>query len=125
MTLPQPWKRSTAAERRQARAEFQLLKAECLANPSPEIQAHTEKARRDDTRSRAQKKIRRMLAGKGSRPFSEKEMAMVKPAELETLRQHSAGRFASLSQEARDRLRDRLYLILLTLDDEAYRAVAG
>jgi hypothetical protein len=50
---------------------------------------------------------------------------VVTPAELERLRQASAGRFASLSQEGRDQLRDRLYLVLLTLDDEAYRTVAG
>ncbi len=65
-----------------------------------------------------------MLAGKGAPIFSAAEMQLVKPGELEQLRQHSAARFASLTPESRDRLRDRLYLVLLTLDDEAYQALA-
>jgi hypothetical protein len=36
MTLPSPWKRSTAKERRQQRAEFQALKAQVAGSQTAE-----------------------------------------------------------------------------------------
>lgn len=44
MTRPAPWRRTTAAQRRQARAEFQAIKARVDA--SPEMAAYRAENRR-------------------------------------------------------------------------------
>jgi|SRR5580693_3328496 hypothetical protein len=124
MTRPAPWRRSTAAERRQARADFKAVKL-AVAN-SPETQALRIKARGDDARARAQKKLKRILAGPRDdvRPFSATELAKLKATELIRLRQHSARRFHALTDEQRARLSRNVFLLLICVNDEKYRAVA-
>ncbi len=48
----------------------------------------------------------------------------MKPAELEKLRQASAGRYAALSQGQRDRLRDNLFILLVTISTADYETAA-
>ena len=48
----------------------------------------------------------------------------MKPAELERLRQHSAGRYASLTAEQKARLRDNLFILLVTISTADYETVA-
>src|ERR1700693_1015089 len=100
MTLPAKWKRSSAAERRQQRAEFQLLKTRCEAAPSSETLTKRAKARSDDARARAQKKVKHLLAGEHANvhPFSSAELAKLKPEEMMRLRQHSARRNQALTE---------------------------
>jgi hypothetical protein len=124
VTLPIAYRRSTAAERRANRAAFAALKARCQANPSPEIQKLSVKKRRDDHSAKAKKKLRAALAGKAIRPFSALQLGTLKPEELMQLRANSSGRYQQLTERQRQRLRDNLYLALVTLSDESYRALA-
>ena len=125
MTLPIAYRRSTAAERRANRAAFAALKARCQANPSPEIQKLRAKKRGDDHGAKAMKKLKRVLAGEAIRPFSALQLGTLKPDELMQLRAYSGGRYQALSQEQRDRLRANLYLLLTSLGDTAYVALAN
>jgi hypothetical protein len=124
VTLPQTWRRSTAKERRQQRAEFQVIK-QAVAN-SPETLALRLTKRGDAARGRAQKKLRRILAGPRDdvRPFSAAELAKLKPEELVRLRQLSSRRYAALDPEQRRRLSANLPLLLTCISDASYRALA-
>jgi hypothetical protein len=80
---------------------------------SPEMQALRETKRGDAARGRAQKKLRRILAGLRDdvRPFSAAELAKLRPEELMRLRQLSSRRYAALDPEQRRRLSANLALI--------------
>jgi hypothetical protein len=123
VTRPAPWKRSTAADRRRQRAEFQVIKL-AVAN-SPEALAQRETARIGDRRSKALVKLRRAVSGQGSTSFTPNQLATLKPQELRQLLAYSAARYARLDQGQKDRLRDNLYLILATAPDETYAYVAN
>lgn len=101
MTAPAPWKRSTAKQRRANRERFRQLKAECAAKPSREILKRRAKGRRDADRARAQQKVKGALAGETIRPFSALEIARVRPAEHEHLREEVSNRLAALTAEER------------------------
>jgi hypothetical protein len=124
MTLPRADRRSTAAERKVNRLRFQAIKAQVAA--SPEALALRETKRGDAARGRAQKKLRRILAGlrDDARPFSGAELAKLKPEELIRLQQLSSRRYAALDPEQRRRLSVNLALILVCVSDEKYRAIA-
>lgn len=124
MTRPVPWRRSTAAERRQQRAAFQALKQRCEAAPSPEIQKLRAKKRGDDVRRNALAKLRRAIAGKGAPPFTVKMIERLKEPELMQLRAYSGQRYTALDAEQRRRLSANLYLLIVTVPDDVYRAVA-
>jgi hypothetical protein len=83
------------------------------------------KKRGDDQRAKAKKKLKAALAGKPIRPFSALQLARLRPEELNQLRTRSAGRYQRLTPEERDRLRDNLFLALVTPSDENYQALAG
>jgi hypothetical protein len=93
---------------------------------SPEMQALRETKRGDAARGRAQKKLRRILAGLRDdvRPFSAAELAKLRPEELMRLRQLSSRRYAALDPEQRRRLSANLALILVCVSDASYRALA-
>jgi hypothetical protein len=57
-------------------------------------------------------------------PFSVKQLARLKPDELHQLRAYSAGRFMALTIEQRRQLSANLYVLLSTVPDDVYRAVA-
>jgi hypothetical protein len=122
MTRPAPWRRSTAAERRANRAAFAKLKAACETGPS--MQAYRARNRRSDYRTKARTKLRAMLAGKGVRPFSELQLAALRADEFEQLRVASGQRFLALSETEREALRRNLSLVLMTLPDDLYNALA-
>jgi hypothetical protein len=124
MTRPL-FNRSTAAQRRQQRADFAALKQRLADDPSHEA-ARIGK-RGDAARARAQKKLRRILAGLRDdvRPFSVAELAKLKPEELIRLRQLSSRRYATLDPGQQARLRDNLPLLVICVSDEKYRAVAN
>jgi hypothetical protein len=124
MTLPAPWRRSTAAERRANRAAFVALKAECAANPTPAMDKLRAKKRSDDVRQNAVLKMRRAIAGKGAPAFTVRMLARLKPDELMKLKAYSAGRFMALDADQRRRLSANLYVLLSTVPDDVYRAVA-
>jgi outer membrane lipopolysaccharide assembly protein LptE/RlpB len=64
------------------------------------------------------------LTGTGNGlPFSLKQLARLKPAELASLRAYSGQRYTALTVEQRRRLRDNLYLLLVTISDESYQAL--
>jgi hypothetical protein len=122
MTLPIAYRRSTAAERRANRAAFQKLKAAVAA--SPETAKRKAKARGDDVRCKALQKMRAAIAGKTNAPFTALQLSKLKPDELAQLRTFSAGRFAALDADQRKRLSTNLYLLIATVPDDVYRAVA-
>lgn len=78
MTRPAPWRRTTAAERRRARAEFQAIKARVDA--SPEMAVYRAENRRKAAAQRARVKLRRMAAGDPRvRRLTEAEKAAIGP----------------------------------------------
>src|SRR5205085_11338501 len=104
MTLPAPWKRNTAKERRQNRAEYAALKA--AWEMSAACEAWRARNRFCDVRNKVRTKIKRIAAGERVAPFTGKQIAALSPAELDRLRQVSGQRFAALSPEQRTTLRD-------------------
>jgi hypothetical protein len=126
MTLAAPWKRrSSAAERRQQRAEFQALKAECEAAPSHEMQTLRIKKRGDDQRAKAHDKLKTALAGRSIRPFSALQAARLRPAEHELLKDEVANRLAKLTAEERKAITRNQHLLLACFDTDQLRAVAA
>jgi phage FluMu protein gp41 len=123
MTLPARWKRSTAAERRQQRAEFAALKL-VIVN-SPEALAARTRKRGDDQRSKALRKMRAALAGKAKAPFTVPQLSRLRPEDLAKLRAYSAGRYSRLDAEQRAGLSRNLYLLLSVIPTEVYEFVAS
>jgi hypothetical protein len=83
------------------------------------------KARGDDNRARAQKKIKAALAGQPIRPFSALEAAKIRPAEHTLLKAEMDRRLGGLSAGQRKALNENRHLILLCLDIAQVQAVAG
>ena len=76
MTLPAPWKRTTAAERRQHREEFDALRERVDASPA--MAAYRAENRRKAAAQRARVKLRRMQAGDPKvRPLTMAERAAI------------------------------------------------
>jgi hypothetical protein len=123
MTLPIEYRRSTAAERRANRSAFQILKAQVAGSQTAE--KRRVKARGDDNRARAQKKIKAALAGQPIRPFSELEAARIWPAEHAQLRQEVTNRLGGLTAEERKALTANQHLLLVCFDADQLRVVAG
>jgi hypothetical protein len=71
-------------------------------------------------RARAREKVKRVLSGAACHPFTARELAALNSDELDRLRVYSAGRYASLGAEQKSRLRDNLFLALVTLSNEDY-----
>ena len=113
--------RTTAAERRQQRVAYKQLKAEIDASPA--MQERRSRARTDAQRSAAKKKLNAALAGRPIRPFSALQLAQLTRQEVRQLRARSAARYQRLRQEERDRLRDNLFLALVTFSDADYRVL--
>jgi hypothetical protein len=123
MTLPAPHLRSTAAQRRQQRADFALIKAQAAASPT--VEKRRVKARGDDNRARAQKKIKAALAGQPSRPLSILEAAKIRPAEHVQLQQEFSRRIGQLTAGERKALTARQYLLFMSFTVDDLRAIAA
>jgi hypothetical protein len=123
VTLPLPHRRSTAAQRRQQRAEFQAIKAQVAGSQTAE--KRRVKARGDDNRARAQKKIKAALAGQPIRPFSALEAAKIRPAEHMLLKAEMNRRLGGLSVGQRKALNENRHLILVCFDADQLRAVCA
>jgi hypothetical protein len=80
--------------------------------------------RRRDLRTTVRDKVRAIEAGHRVPPFSPKQLAVICPEEIERLRLVSSNRFLALSADEREVLRKHLFLVLCTLSDADYKAIA-
>lgn len=120
---PAPWRRSSAAQRRQHRAEFRALK-ERVASSSDTLKRQA-KARADNVRAKALAKVKGALVGEAIRPFSMAQAVRIKPAEHEQLRAEVLRRLNQLSGDQRRALTANQHLILVTLTVDQMRAIAA
>lgn len=125
MTSPAPWKRTTAAERRQQRAEFKALKERVAAAPSAKTAAYQAHNRHSDLRGTARVKVRKALAGGAPEPFTAMQLSKVTPAELGMLKKEAANRMGQLTAEERAAFRQNSWLVVLSLTVEQLRAIAA
>ena len=125
MTRPAPWRRSTASQRRQQRAEFRELKARIAASPSPARVRARDAWKAWADRDRAQSKVKAALRGEAIRPFSPKEAAKLRPGEHDLLRAEMHNRLGQLTPEERKALTARQHLIFACFNVEQLRATAA
>lgn len=79
----------------------------------------------DPERHAWHERITKALSGAGCRPFTPRELAALKPDELDRLRTASGQRFLALSPEQRETLKQHLFLVLVTLSHADYQAIAN
>jgi len=122
MTRPAVWRRSTAAQRRQRRADYNAIKAAWEA--SPECAAYQAANRYSDCRNKLRRKLRQVAAGRRTNPFSAVQLSVLRPVEANTLLlPRVRDRLAALTPEERQQLRGNLHLIPSVLTDEDFRAI--
>lgn len=123
MTRPAPWRRTTAAERRAQRAAFKDRKEQLAA--SPEMVKRRAKARSDNVRSKTLAKVKGAVAGEAVKPFSQLQVAKIRPAEHALLCAEVRHRLDQLTADQRRRLTANQHLILVAFSVEQMRAVAS
>jgi hypothetical protein len=101
LTRPVVWRRSTAAQRRQQRADFKALKNRLA--PSAETLQARERDRSGNERHRARQKVKNALKGQRIALFTSNEIPRVTPAELDMLHREAEARFYKLHEAARAR----------------------
>ena len=127
MTMPAPWKRSTAAERRANRAAFKALKDEVEAKrkSSPQHARKRQNWRNYAERDRCQQKVQRALRGVPVHPFTVHELPKIRPEELAMLRAEVSLRVEKLTAEQRELMRRNSWLLYLSFTPEMLAAIAG